>query len=88
MFFDNIDDVVRIASQCGTSIFVMPKSQSVEIKNAIVLQPEGKTVITIEQVRSVINRLNVKQYNNQFIIIRPAELLQLRILLHRFCRQF
>ena len=77
MFFDNIDDVVRIASQCGTSIFVMPKSQSVEIKNAIVLQPEGKTVITIEQVRSVINRLNVKQYNNQFIIIRPAELLQL-----------
>ncbi len=77
MFFDKIEDVAEIASRCGTSIFIMPKSQSVEIKNAIVLQPEGKTVITIEQVRSVINRLSVKQYNNQFIIIRPAELLQL-----------
>ena len=77
MFFDNIDDVARIAGQCGTSIFVMPKSQLVEIKNAIVLQPLEKTVITIEQVRSVIGKLNVKQRRDQFIVIRPAELLQL-----------
>ena len=77
MFFDKIEDVAEIASRCGTSIFVMPKSQSVEIKNAIVLQPVEKTVITIEQVRSVISKLNVKQRRDQFIVIRPAELLQL-----------
>ena len=76
MFFDKIDEIAEIASRCGTSIFVLPKSQPVEIKNAIVLQPEGKTTITIEQVRSVIGRLNVKQHKDQFIVIRPAELLQ------------
>ena len=76
MFFDNISDISRIASQCGTSVFVMPKSQTIEIKNAILLQPEEKSVITIEQVRDLISRLNVKQYSDQFIIIRPAELLQ------------
>ena len=77
MFFDNIDDISKIASQCGTSVFVVPKSQTIEIKNAILLQPEEKSVITIEQVRDLISRLNVKQYSDQFIIIRPAELLQL-----------
>lgn len=76
MFFDKIDEITEIASQCGTALFVVPKSQSVKIKNAIILQPEDKTVITIEQVRGVISRLNVKQHKDQFIIIRPAELLQ------------
>ena len=77
MFFDNIGDISKIASQCGTSVFVVPKSQTIEIKNAILLQPEEKSVITIEQVRDLISKLNVKQYSDQFIIIRPAELLQL-----------
>ncbi len=77
MFFDNIDDISKIASQCGTSVFVVPKSQTIEIKNAILLQPEEKSVITIEQVRDLISKLNVKQYSDQFTIIRPAELLQL-----------
>ena len=48
MFFDKIEDVAEIASRCGTSIFVIPKSQTVEIKNAIVLQPAEKTVITTD----------------------------------------
>ena len=76
MFFDKIDEIAEIAGQCGTSVFVVPKSQLVKIKNAIVLQPEGKVVITIEQVRSVISRLNIKQSKDQFIVIRPAELLK------------
>ena len=57
MFFDNLSDVKKIASRCGTSVFVVPAGLNVEIGGAFVLQPENKSVITIEQVRSVIARL-------------------------------
>ena len=76
MFFDNIDEIIEIASRCGTAIFVVPKSMPVEIEDALVLQPEEKTVITIEQVRNILSKLNTKQHKEQFILIRPAELLQ------------
>lgn len=75
MFFEKIDDITAIARRCGTAIFVVPKDVDVKIKNAIILQPEDKSVITIEQVRQVIRRLMVKQTSEQFVIIRPAELM-------------
>ena len=43
------------------------------IKNAIILTPEEKTVITIEQVRTVLGRLSMKQITDQYVIIRPAD---------------
>lgn len=75
MFFKDLEDIPKIASKCGTAVFVVPDDTVVNIKNAIVLQPEEKNVITIEQVRGVMARLNVKQIVDCFVIIRPAELL-------------
>lgn len=76
MFFDDVSQVREIASKCGTAIFVLPDEVSIEIPGALVLQPEEKTVITIEQVRQVMGRLELKQNKDLFVIIRPAEKMQ------------
>lgn len=73
MFFDKISDISRIASRTGTSIFVVPDSMPVSINNAIVLSPEQKSVITIEQIRDVLRIISNKQLSEQYIIIRPAD---------------
>ena len=75
MFFGTVDEIGKIARRTGTAVFVMPDEVAVEIKNALVLAPEEKTTITIEQVREVLARLSVRQVTEQYIIIRPAELL-------------
>ena len=73
MFFDSVVEIEKIAVRSGTSVFVVPDNIDVNIKNAIILQPEEKTTITIEQVRSTTSQLNTKQSYDSFIIIRPAE---------------
>ena len=75
MFFESPEEILKIASRCGTAIFVVPSDLAVDIKNAIILKPEEKSVITIEQVRQVIQKLSVKQTTDQYIIVRPAELM-------------
>lgn len=75
MFFSSISEVAKIAGRCGTAIFVVPRDIEVEIPGAIMLKPEGKATITIEQVRSVLERLSVKQTTDLFVMIRPAEAL-------------
>lgn len=77
MFFDDISRIEEIARRVGTSIFVVPDVLKVEIKNAIVIEPENKTKITIEQVRGVIGRLNTKQVKDVFVLVRPAEKMNL-----------
>lgn len=62
-------------AKTNTAIFVVPRNTTVTIPNAIVLQPEDKTVITIEQIRAILGKLNLRQVNDQFILIRPAELM-------------
>ncbi len=73
MFFDNVSLVQDIAKKCETAIFVTPDDVEVKIKNAILLTPDTKSVITIEQVRDVIQRVSVKQTKDCFVVIRPAE---------------
>jgi len=73
MFFEEVSEIVGIAKQLGTGVFVVPDEIPVEIKNAIILEPEEKSVITIEQVREVLGRLMTKQTENLFVVIRPAE---------------
>ncbi len=73
MFFERVSEIVGIAGKTGAAIFVVPKDTPVEIKGAFILQPEGKSLITIEQIREMISRLSVKQISEQFIIIRPAD---------------
>ena len=76
MFFDNVSQIQMIAAKCGTAVFVVPDELKVEIPGALVLQPEEKTVITIEQVRQMMERLELKQSQDLFVVIRPAEKMQ------------
>ena len=73
MYFDAVGEITEISKNTGCAIFVMPSDTEFAIKNAIILKPEEKSIITIEQVRDVIGRLNVKQTSDQYIIVRPAE---------------
>ena len=75
MFFGQASEIADIAVKTGTAVFVVPKSVSVEIKNAIILQPEEKSVITIEQVRNVLGQISTKQTSDVFVMVRPAELM-------------
>ena len=75
MFFDRVEEIPEIAKRCGTAIFVTPRDIEIRIKGALVLSPEDKSVITIEQVRQVMERLGVKQTTDMFVVIKPAELL-------------
>lgn len=75
MFFDQINEIVEIAKKTGTAVFVVPKDMPVDIKNAIVLQPEEKSVITIEQVREATQRISVRQVGDVFVVIRPADVM-------------
>lgn len=75
MFFDSLNEIEKISSKTGCAVFVMPADEKITIKNAIILQPEDKASITIEQVRALIAKLNVKQMSEQYIIIRPADAL-------------
>ena len=77
MFFNSVDEIQPIASRVGCSVFVLPKLTEFEIKNAIFLTPETKSVITIEQVQDMLKLLGTKQKSDRYIIIRPAELLGL-----------
>ena len=77
MFFNSADEIEKIALGSGCTVFEMPSSITLTIKNAIILQPEEKTTITIEQVREVLSRLSVRQVADRFVIIRPADKLGL-----------
>ncbi len=73
MFFNDPGQIPVIAARTGTSIFVVPDSTEVNIRNAIVLEPTIKTVISIDQVRAALSHTNTKQTSEQFILIRPAD---------------
>ncbi len=73
MFFDDINKIQDIARKCGTSIFVLPSDAEFDIPHAIVLSPDTKSVITIEQVREVLTLVNIRQTEDRFIVIKPAE---------------
>lgn len=75
MFFEQMSEVAEIARKNGTSVFVVPKNLPVGVKNAIVLAPEDKSVITIEQVREVIARITTRQVADVFVLVRPAEVM-------------
>lgn len=73
MFFDDVAEIPKIASKVGTSVFVVPKNVEVEIPKAVILKPETKSVISIEQVKELFDMLNVKRQEDTFVLIRPAD---------------
>lgn len=75
MFFDTTDEILPIATKSGASIFVLPDVFNYQIKNALIVEPETKTTITIEQIRGIIGNLSTKQIADCYIIIRPADLM-------------
>lgn len=75
MYFDDVREVEALASRYGCSIFVIPDSVDVKIRGALVIQPEEKTTITIEQVRNITATLSMKQFRDQYVIVRPADLM-------------
>ncbi|MDO4612020.1 MAG: hypothetical protein Q4B29_00975 [Candidatus Saccharibacteria bacterium] len=73
MFFESVDEILEIAGRTGCAVFVVPESVSVKIPGAMILEPEGKTTISIEQVKEVISRLSIRQVQDLFILVRPAD---------------
>ena len=73
MFFDSPLEIEQIGRKTGTSIFVLPETVKVEIKNALILKPDEKKTITIDQVRELSSLLSTKQLEKRYIVIRPAE---------------
>jgi DNA polymerase III delta prime subunit len=73
MFFDDLKNIQEIASRTGTSVFVIPEDKEISIKGALTLSPEAKSVITIEQVREITRKLELRQTANVYIIVRPAD---------------
>ena len=73
MFFDDLLKIEEIGMRTGCAVFVIPDREEIKIKNAIILKPEEKVSITIEQVRGTIAELTTKQSEDRFVLIRPAE---------------
>lgn len=77
MYFDDVSAIQNIAKRCETAIFVVPDELNIVIPGALILKPEEKTVITIEQVRQALTRIELKQLNDFYIVISPADKLQI-----------
>lgn len=73
MFFESPSEIPSIASKTSTAVFVMPAGTTVPLKTPILLEPEGKTTITIEQVRDVMARISNRQTEDVYVVIRPAD---------------
>ena len=73
MFFESPSEIPSMASKTSTAVFVMPAGTTVPLKTSILLEPEGKTTITIEQVRDVMARINNRQTEDVYVVIRPAD---------------
>lgn len=73
MFFDNLSDIPTIAARSGCTIFVVPDPNAITIKNALILEPSDKPIITAEAAREFLEHTNNRQTADQFFIIRPAD---------------
>lgn len=73
MYFDSTADILEISKKTGCAVFVLPDIKDINIENALVIEPDDKTVITVEQVRGVIGSVSNRQITDRYIIIRPAD---------------
>ena len=73
MYFDDLSQAQEISSKTNCLVFVIPGDKDIFIPHAFFLKPEEKSVITVEQVRSVLDIVSKKQLEDQFVIVRPAE---------------
>lgn len=75
MFLDNLKQIPTVAAHTECSIFVLPNDTKIELKHALILEPntESKSqIITVEQVREFIALTNSRETTDRFFVIRPA----------------
>ena len=77
MFFDEVQQIQEIAKRTGAALFVVPDDLEINLPRALVLKPEEKATITIEQMRELLVKTELKQTEDLFVVIRPAEKLGL-----------
>jgi DNA polymerase III delta prime subunit len=75
MFFDDVEDVLLIAAKTGAAVFVVPDEVEIKTQKALILKPETKVDITIDQVRQVARHLGAKHSSDLYVMIRPADLM-------------
>lgn len=76
MFFDKITDIESIAHKVPCSIFVVPPTTKLKLKNPLYLHPDDSkttTVITVEQIRNFLALTNNRESSERFFIISPAD---------------
>lgn len=73
MWFESASEIAEIAARTSASIFVLPDEISLNIPNAIIISPDEKSVISVEQIRNITTSLDLKQYTDRYVIIRPAD---------------
>lgn len=73
MFFDNIEDIPKIAEKVGCSIFVIPNGTEIKIKNARIVEKDKLTSISVDQMREVLSHTGARQTSAQYIIIKEAD---------------
>lgn len=84
MFFDDISQIPNIATKTGFSIFSVPPSTELNLKNSYIITPTdrdehgrkgAKTFIRVWQIRELGDFLGKKQSTAQYIVIKNAELM-------------
>ncbi|MBR3169170.1 hypothetical protein IKF23_01895 [Candidatus Saccharibacteria bacterium] len=73
MFFDQLSDLQKKIERSNTSVVVLPDDVDLVIKDALILKPESRATITIDQIRGALAQLTTKQTSSRFVIIRPAD---------------
>ena len=77
MFLKNKDDIVKIASIAGFSIFELPRDfdQKSILEKAYRIEPNEKGNISIEQIREIQDLIRGKQTKDLTVVVEQAELM-------------
>ena len=74
MFFDDLSQLANLAVQSGCAIFVVPNETEIELKNAMIVEPQkGYASIKVGQIREIIQLTNTQQSEDRFFVVRPAD---------------
>lgn len=76
MFLEKISGIPEIIRQSGFTIFVLPKSTDlaeISVPKAIVVQPNEKNSITIDEIRNIEELTRTKQASDLTILVQQAD---------------
>lgn len=74
MFFEGSGEIPKLAERSGTTIFAVGRDIPVKIRGAIIVEPaEGKSYISIDQIREVIEMTRARQTRDRYFVFREAE---------------